>query len=98
MRRYWRLAALFCLVATASSAADSRDPLARARVLYNQRQFEAAIAVAEEGRRVPALADGADLIAARAYLERFRESAAPDDLTSARERLRRINPERLVAR
>ena len=98
MRRYWRLAALFCLVATASSAADSRDPLARARLLYNQRQFEAAIAAAEEGRRVPTLADSADLVAARAYLERFRESAAADDLTAARERLRRINPDRLSVR
>ncbi|MEK7752368.1 MAG: hypothetical protein AAB654_10665 [Acidobacteriota bacterium] len=47
---------------------------------------------------MPALADSADLIAARAYLERFRESAAPDDLTAARNRLRRINPGRLGVR
>ena len=98
MTWFWRLAALCCLAATVSAAADPRDPLARARLLYNQRQFEAAIAAAEEGRRAPALADAADLIAARAYLERFRESAAPDDLTAARERLRRINPDRLGVR
>ena len=100
-RNEWResrLAACFCLAATLASAADAKDPLARARLLYNQRQFDPAIAAAEEGRRVPALADSADLIAARAYLERFRESAAPDDLTAARDRLRRINPERLGAR
>ena len=72
-------------------AADKVDPLERARTLYNQRQFDAALAAAEEGGRVPARADSADLIAARAYLERFRESAASDDLTSARERLRRID-------
>ena len=72
--------------------ADKPDPLAEARQLYNQRQFAAALTAAERARLTPALADRADLIAARAYLERFRESAAPDDLTNARERLRRIDP------
>jgi hypothetical protein len=90
---------LVCLVVCAASAAraqDSKDPLARARLLYNQQQFDGAIAAAEDGRRLqPARADSADLIAARAYLERYRASAAGDDLTSARERLRRINPARL---
>jgi thioredoxin-like negative regulator of GroEL len=38
------------------------------------------------------------LIAARAYLERFRDSAASDDLTNARERLRRLDPRRLPSR
>lgn len=78
--------------------AQLKDPLARARLLYNQRQFEAAVAAAEEGRRAPERADSADLVAARAYLERYRESAASDDLTNARDRLRRINPERLGPR
>lgn len=94
MRRWgWMLA---CLIACASGAraADDRDPLARARLLYNQREFEAAIAAADQARLTPAYADNADLIAARAYLERFRESEADDDLTSARERLRRIHPRR----
>ena len=78
-------------------AADPKDPLDRARALYNQRQFDAALAAAEEGGRVPARQNSADLIAARALLERFRESAAPEDLTSARDRLRRLNPEQLGA-
>jgi hypothetical protein len=78
------------LLASPSSAAD--DPLARARLLYNERQFAAAVIAAEEARLTPAHADAADLVAARAYLERFRDSAAPDDLTNARERLRRIVP------
>jgi hypothetical protein len=73
-------------------AAASEEALVRARSLYNQRQFDAALEAAEEGRQTPTLADRADLIAARAYLERFRESASPDDLASARERLRRIDP------
>jgi hypothetical protein len=82
----------------AAIAADPRDPLDRARALYNQRQFGTAIDAADEARKVPQLADGADLIAARAYLERFRESAAPEDLVHARERLRAINPEKFSPR
>jgi hypothetical protein len=80
------------------AAAEQRDALADARRLYNQRNFADAIVASEQARLVPARADSADLIAARAYLERFRESAATDDLTSARDRLRRLDPQRFVAR
>ena len=51
---------------------------------------------AERARLDPSLADRADLIAARAYLERYRESAASDDLVNARDRLRRLNPGRFA--
>jgi tetratricopeptide (TPR) repeat protein len=89
----WRALVISWLVpATWAVAAD--DPLARARLLYNQGQFEAAINAAEQARLVPGRADSADLVAARAYLERFRASAAGDDLVNARERLRRIDPQR----
>jgi hypothetical protein len=71
-------------------AAD--DPLTRARLLYNQRQFEEAVKAAEQARQLPAHADLADLVAARAYLERFRQSAAADDLANARDRLSRLDP------
>lgn len=87
-----------CAAACASLGAAADDPLARARQLYNQRQFEAAIEVAEQARQSTARADAADLIAARAYLERFRDTVAADDLTSARERLRRLNPDRFGPR
>ena len=92
--------ALAVLVAGAGtlSAADARDPLDRARMLYNQHQYEAAVTAADDVRKLPAQADRADLIAARAYLERFRESAAADDLVHARERLRAINPEKFSPR
>jgi hypothetical protein len=92
--------ALAVLLAGASSvfAADSKDPLDRARTLYNQHQFEAALAAADEARRLPQVADRADLIAARAYLERFRESSAAEDLVHARERLRRLQPEKFSPR
>jgi len=81
------------LAAAPALAAD--DPLARARQLYNQGQFLPAINEAERARLLTGRADSADLIIARAYLERFRESGASDDLTNARERLRRLDPTRL---
>jgi hypothetical protein len=96
MTRPWASALLGLVVIATVAAAD--DPLAKARQLYNQRQFDAAIEAAEQAHHTPALADGADLISARAYLERFRVSAVPDDLTVARERLRRLNPERFPPR
>jgi hypothetical protein len=84
------------IVAAGATAAD--DPLARARLLYNQRQFVDAINAAEQARHLATRADSADLIAARAYLERYRESSASDDLTNARDRLRRLDPQRLIPR
>jgi hypothetical protein len=91
-------AAWLCFVAAAAVAGAQSDPLARARLLYNQRQFQAAVAAAEEARSFPEKADSADLIAARAYLEHYRESAAAEDLSNARDRLRRIDPAHLAAR
>ena len=86
-------AALFLVTAcSAAYAADAPDPLSLARLLYNQRHFDAAVAAAERARLTPGLADRADLIAARAYLERYRQSAATEDLTNARARLRRLDP------
>lgn len=93
MRRRLLLGLLvFAGLGGAADAAD--DPLARARQLYNERRFELAVQAAEEAR-TPDRTDSVDLIVARASLERFRESASDDDLTTARERLRRLNPERL---
>jgi hypothetical protein len=84
------LAALW--LAVPAAAAD--DPVAKARQLYNQGDFAAAIVAAEQAHLSPLRADAADLVAARAYLEQYRESAAPDDLTNARDRLRRLTPDR----
>jgi hypothetical protein len=84
------LALAFCLTAPVL-AAQPRDPLERARILYNQRQFTDALSAAEEAALTPARADSANLIAARAYLERYRESAASEDLTNARDYLKKLN-------
>ena len=92
-----RLAVSAALILVASAPARADDALTRARLLYNQGQFDAAISAAEQARLIPARADAADLVGARAYLERFRASAAGDDLVNARERLRRIDPQRFAA-
>jgi hypothetical protein len=91
---------LLCLLllAPGARAAETASPLAQARVLYNQGHLETAIDAADRARQNPNQADSADLIAARAYLERFRESAAADDLRSARERLSRLDPQHLGMR
>jgi hypothetical protein len=78
--------------------AGQRDPLTRARTLYNDRQFEEAVAAADEAAQNVEQAASADLIAARALLERYRETAADDDLVNARDRLRRIEAGRLTTR
>jgi hypothetical protein len=99
MRCWARLVSgLVLLAGSTVAAADKPDALARARALYNQGQFQEAVTAAEQARLLTGMADAADLIAARAYLERFRESSATDDLTNARDRLRRLDPQRLEAR
>jgi hypothetical protein len=98
MSGLFRVASLVLLASAPVWGADPQDPLERARLFYNQRQFDAALAAAAEGRFLPGRQDSADLIAARALLERFRESGAPEDLASARERLRGLNPQQLNSR
>jgi hypothetical protein len=83
---------VFLLLTASAIAGQETDPIVRARSLYNERNFDAAIAAAEAARKAPGAADRADLVAARAYLERYRESATEDDLVEARSHLRRINP------
>lgn len=90
--------ALSIAVAAAGPLAAADDPLARARLLYNQRNFDDAIKLADQVRVIPSRRDSADLVAARAFLERYRESAAPEDLESARDRLRQLDPQLLAPR
>jgi hypothetical protein len=97
MCRIGLLAALLTALAL-PAAAQHVDVLTEARRLYNERDFDGAIAAAEAGRSDAGQMDASDLIAARAYLERYRQTAADEDLASARIRLRRINPRQLDAR
>ncbi len=93
MTRVLVCCALMLGLAASAGAADDRAILAHARALYNSGDYDGAITAADEARRIPAQADSADLIAARALLERFRKTAAPDDLTQARDRLRHLTPD-----
>lgn len=98
MRRRLAVACLLPLLGSTLQAADPREAISQARLHYNRGEFEAAVMATDEARLSPDLADSADLVAARAYLERYRSSAAPEDLAAARERLRRIAADRLTAR
>lgn len=84
-RVLWLLAAT-CLAWPASAAA-SRQDLARARTLYNERQFDGAIEAARQARDSPETADAAAIVLARAHLERYREGVDPSDLAAARSAL-----------
>ncbi len=84
-RVLWLLAAT-CL-AWPPSAAASRQDLARARTLYNERQFDGAIEAARQARDSPETADAAAIVLARAHLERYREGVDPSDLAAARSAL-----------
>ena len=64
MRRFgWAVALLFAFAAAAG--ADDRDPVARARLLYNQGKWADAIMAADQARAALTRADSAELIAAR---------------------------------
>ena len=77
------VAAVF-LLASAGSSEATRADLAKARTLYNQRQFDAAIEAATAAQKTPATLDAATVVLARAHLERYRERADPADLGNAR--------------
>jgi len=79
-------------------AATEQDPLARARALYNQQDYDGAIAAAIKARQRPGAADAADLVLARAYLERFRRTTDRADLVIGRETLTMIQSARLAPR
>ncbi len=90
-------AALVCLLASTSVLARQSE-LGRARTLYNQRQFDAAIAAALVAQQDPATLDAAAVVLARAHLERYRERADPGDLSAARTALGTIRVSSLDAR
>lgn len=84
MRSTWTAVVALLLVFAAAATAAEPPALARARMLYNEGRYEAAIESATEARGDPEFADAAALVIARARLERFRLGADPADLTTAR--------------
>ena len=76
-------------------AADQPSALSRARIAYNQRRYDEAIAAAREAERIPETATPALLLVARASLERYRQSSAASDLATARSTMASIDPAKL---
>ena len=72
------------VLAAALPVSAQRSDLARARSLYNQRQFDAAIDAAAVAQKTQSTSDAATVVLARAHLERYRERADPADLSTAR--------------
>jgi tetratricopeptide (TPR) repeat protein len=93
---------LLCFVAfsvcLASAPLCAADPLADARRLYNQGQFDAAERAAREAARVPATADSARLVLGRVQLERYRHEPIPADLSGAISAFANIDARRLEPR
>jgi hypothetical protein len=86
------------LAAVLVMGAAPQNPLVRARELYNQQQYDAAIAAAREARARPEFADAASVVMGRAHLERYRSASNADDLAAARECLIAVDTARLAAR
>jgi hypothetical protein len=84
------------LIPSVSTA--QRTELAKARTLYNERQFDDAIVAATAARSSAATADAAAIVQARAHLERYRERADPSDLSAARAALSAVGASALGAR
>lgn len=99
VRRFLSLSAVLLLPAVVAQPAfaDVRA-LARARQAYNDGNHTAAIVAALEARADARVADAANIVMARAYLERFRNGADRQDLDSAREALQSVQPARLAPR
>jgi hypothetical protein len=89
MSRWFPLSTWLVLaVLIGASPAEAQLPraeLARARMAYNLRDFDEAIAAAHAAARSADTADAAAIVLARAHLERYRERADPNDLSTARE-------------
>ena len=82
----------------AEPALAQRADLARARTLYNQRQFDGAIEAAQAAQKIAATADAGAVVLARAHLERYRERVDPGDLSAARVALGAVRVSSLDAR
>lgn len=83
---------LLLAVALGATAASAAEPpaLARARALFNDGDYDAAIDAAQSVRADAVFGDTAALVLARAHLERYRMAASLADLAAARAELSAI--------
>jgi hypothetical protein len=79
-------------------AAAPPDQLAAARRLYNDGQYDQALAAAHQAEADSATASSARLVIGRIELERYRRSADGSDLSNARAALRSVDPRALDPR
>lgn len=90
---------LAVLCATAGAVEGAESPaLVRARMLYNNGDFEGAIDAAAVARRDASYADAASLVIARARLERYRQTSTASELAEAREALQAVRSASLTPR
>lgn len=95
---YLKVAGLTLAVLGSMAQLPPSDPVAQARLLYNDARYDEAIQLAAEARQIPSLANAANIVFARAHLERFRKSRVVDDLAAAREALRQVDATTLPPR
>ncbi len=80
------------LIALLAAPVTAQAPVDAARQLYNQGNLDGAVKLAARLRNQPALADAANLVLGRSYVERFRQTADPADLVAGREALGAVRP------
>jgi hypothetical protein len=85
------------MLAVAMPAAAA-DPLAEARRQYNLGNYVEAERYARDAASIPASSNAAGVVLGRVQLERYRQTADPADLASARDALRIVDPRALDAR
>jgi hypothetical protein len=92
------LALALCVAMAPPARAAESAALAKARMLFNAANYDAAIESASAARKDPMWADAGALIVARAHLERFRQNGNVQELRDAREALRAIKSAALSPR
>jgi hypothetical protein len=94
------LPALVIALLVVASPALAAEPaaLAKARTRYNAGDFEGAIDAAAVARKMATAADAAALVIARSHLERYRQTADPGELATARETLSTVQSANLSPR
>jgi hypothetical protein len=93
------IAAAILLVTIVTPAVAAEPPaLAKARMRYNDGDYDGAISAAALARNQPASSDAAALVIARSHLELYRQRALPEDLTTARTTLQSIQASNLSSR
>jgi hypothetical protein len=97
-RRTQFAAALMVIAVGAMGQARPADPLTEARRLYNAQQYDEAAESAKTARAIPALANAASVVYARAHLERYRHSSDAAALDEARRALAVVDAATLAPR